>query len=63
MSKGIKILAMTTGIVLVLSLTLVMLGIMSWQLFWVVAIIAAIIAYQVIPRLQKPKGEKELWEK
>ena len=63
MAKGIKILAITTGTVLVLSLTLVMLGIMSWQLFWVVAIIAAIIAYQVIPRLQKPKKELELWEK
>lgn len=63
MAKAAKTLAIATGVILVLSLTLVMMGIMSWRLFWVVVIIAAIIAYQVIPKMQKPKGEKELWEK
>jgi 4-hydroxybenzoate polyprenyltransferase len=52
MEKTIKSLAIITAIVLIASLTLVALGIMSWQFFWVIAIIAAIIAYYVIPKLK-----------
>jgi 4-hydroxybenzoate polyprenyltransferase len=63
MEKAVKALAIATALVLVASLTLVALGIMSWRLFWVVAIAAAIMAYYVIPKLKGEKKEKELWEK
>jgi hypothetical protein len=63
MEKTAKLIAIVTAIVLVASLTLVALGIMSWRLFWVVAIVAAIIAYYGIPKLKGAKKEPELWEK
>ena len=52
MSKTKKIIALTTAIVLVVSLTLTVMGIMSWRLFWIIAIIAAIISYY----MRKPKS-------
>ena len=59
MERGIRILAIMTAIVLVLALTLVALGIMTWRLFWVIAIAAAIIAYYVIPAMKKKKTSGE----
>ena len=53
MENAIKMLAIATGIVLVAALTFTALGIITWRLFWVVAIVAAIIAYYVIPKLKK----------
>jgi len=53
MGKTTKIMAIITAAVLVLSLTLVALGIMSWRLFWVIALLAAVIAYYVIPAKRK----------
>ncbi len=57
-----KIVAIVTSIILVASMTLVALGLMTWKLFWVVAIAAAIIAYYGLPKL-RGKKEQELWEK
>jgi hypothetical protein len=62
MGKTVKTLAIVTAVILVGSLTLVALGFMTWKLFWVVAIAAAIIAYYVLPKL-RGKKEQELWEK
>lgn len=58
MENGIKILAAVVAIVLVVSLTMTALGAMTWRLFWIVAIAAAIMAYYVIPALKK-KAENE----
>jgi hypothetical protein len=58
-----KVLAIITAIILVASLTLVALGMMTWRFFWVVAIVAAIIAHYGIPKLRGAKKEPELWEK
>jgi hypothetical protein len=58
-----KVLAIITAIILVASLTMVALGMMTWRFFWVVAIVAAIIAHYGIPKLVGPKKEPELWEK
>ncbi|MEM4247428.1 MAG: hypothetical protein QXR48_03260 [Candidatus Woesearchaeota archaeon] len=63
MEKAIKTLAILVIAVLVASLTLVALGIMSWRLFWVVAIASAIIAYYVLPKLRGEKKGPELQEK
>ncbi len=59
MGKAIKMLSLTTAIVLVGSLTFVALGIISWRLFWVVAILAAIIAYYIIPKLKNNQKTQE----
>ncbi len=53
MEKAIKALAIIVTVVLVLSLTLLALGVITWRLFWVVAILAAIVAYYVIPKLKE----------
>lgn len=63
MEKAAKITAIITAIILVASLTLVALSVMSWPLFWIVAIAAAIITYYVLPKLKGEKKEQELWEK
>lgn len=59
MERAIKALAIVVAIVLVLSLTLVAFGVMSWRFFWIVAILAAIIAYYAIPALKKQSGGTE----
>lgn len=60
MEKAAKIIAIITALALVVSLTLVALGIMGWKLFWIVAIAAAIIAYYVLPGLMKEKKAQEV---
>jgi hypothetical protein len=52
METAAKILAIITALVLVVSLTLVALGMMGWKLFWIVTIAAALIAYYVLPKLR-----------
>lgn len=59
MEKTIKAIAILVIAVLVASLTLVALGIMSWRLFWIVAIASAIIAYYGIPAMRKNTLKKE----
>lgn len=56
----IKTLAIITIIILVGSLTTVALGLMTWRFFWVIAIIAAAIAYFVIPSMKKKTDSQEL---
>jgi hypothetical protein len=56
--EKIKMFALIVAIALVLSLTLTVLGIMSWRFFWVLAILAAFIAYYVIPWMRK-KAESD----
>ncbi len=63
METAAKIVAIVTALILVASLTLVALGIMSWKLFWIASIAAAIIAYYVLPKLRGEKKAPELWEK
>ena len=53
METAIKIIAAVVAIVLVVSLTMTALGAMTWRLFWIVAIAAAVMAYYVIPALRK----------
>lgn len=53
METAIKIIAAVVAIVLVVSLTMTALGAMTWRLFWIVAIAAAVMAYYVIPALKK----------
>jgi len=52
MIDPIKVLAAIIAVLLVIALTLTALGVISWRLFWVIAILAAIIAYYVIPKLR-----------
>lgn len=58
MENAIKTLAIVVIAILVVSLTLVALGIITWRLFWVVAIVAALIAYYVVPTLRKAAGHQ-----
>jgi hypothetical protein len=51
--EPVKPLAILTGVVLIASITLAALGYVTWRLFWMVAIAAALVAYYVIPHLQK----------
>lgn len=51
--NAVKLLAIVTGIILVVALTLTALNIITWRLFWMIAIAAAIIAYYVLPHLRK----------
>ncbi len=63
METTAKITAAATALILISSLTLVAIGIMSWRLFWSIAIVSAIIAYYVIPKLRGEKKAPALWEK
>lgn len=58
MELATKIIAIITAVVLVVSLTLVALGVLSWRLFWIIAITAAIIAYYGIPAMRKNSIQK-----
>jgi hypothetical protein len=53
MGRIIKAFAITIIIILVTSLAFTALRIITWKLFWVIAIIAAIIAYYLIPAMRK----------
>ncbi len=48
----LQILGGSTAVVLVSALTLAALGVMTWRLFWIIAILAAFIAYYVVPHLK-----------
>jgi hypothetical protein len=52
MIDPIKAFSAIVAVLLVVSLTLTALGVISWRLFWVIAILAAIIAYYAIPKLR-----------
>ncbi len=58
METAAKIVAIVTALILVASLTLVALGIMSWKLFWIASIAAALIAYYLIPAMKKKELQK-----
>ena len=51
--KLVKPLAILTGVVLVGAITLAALGTITWRLFWMVAIAAAIVAYYVLPKMRE----------
>jgi hypothetical protein len=53
MKTAVRPVAAITALVLVVALTLAAMGTLSWRLFWFVAILAAIIAYYVVPSMQK----------
>lgn len=53
MKTVVRPVAALTAIVLVVALTLAAMGTMSWRLFWFVAILAAVIAYYVLPSMNK----------
>lgn len=53
MSKFIKVIAIIFVIIIILALILVAAGIMTWTFFWIIALIAAFIAYIAIPWLRK----------
>ena len=59
MKNGVRMLALATAIVLVGSLTLTAFGLMTWRLFWVIALLAAGIAYYVIPSMNPAKPPAE----
>lgn len=44
-----KVVAVACCVVLVVNLVLVAFGLMTWQLFWMIIIACAIIAWYVIP--------------
>lgn len=54
----IKVVAVICSILLVVSLGLVAFGIMSWQFFWLIALVCAGIAWWVIPARAKPRIEE-----
>ncbi len=56
MMEPIKIFALVVATALLLSLILVAAGVISWRLFWAAAILAAFIAYFVIPKLKSPQS-------
>lgn len=57
MLDPLKVFSAIIALLLVLALTLTAFGIISWRLFWVIAILAAFIAYYVIPKLRgEPTG-------
>jgi len=51
--EPVKPLAVITGVALIAAITLATLNIITWRLFWMIAIAAALVAYYVIPHLQK----------
>ncbi len=50
--NALKILSGVTAASLIAALTLAALGMITWRLFWIIAILAAFIAYYVIPKLK-----------
>ena len=52
----VKLLAIVTGVILVAALTLTALNAITWRLFWMIAIAAAIIAYYVLPKMRTPEA-------
>lgn len=52
-SKFIKIVAIIFVIIIILALVMVAAGLMTWTFFWIIALIAAFIAYIAIPWLRK----------
>ncbi|GEM_PF-6255338 len=52
MSVLIKALAATLAFVVVLLLTLHVLGIVSWQVFWLIIILVAGFAYLLLPHIK-----------
>jgi hypothetical protein len=56
MSKFIKVIAIIFVIIIILSLIMVAAGLMTWTFFWIIALIAAFIAYIAIPWLRKRAG-------
>lgn len=59
--NAVKVLAIVTSIILVVALTLTALNVITWRLFWIIALAAAIIAYYVLPALRKkdaPAGQR-----
>lgn len=53
MSKFIKVIAVVFAILVILSLTLVAAGKMTWTFFWIILLLAAFVAYIAIPWLRK----------
>ncbi len=53
MGTAVKAIAIIVGVILIMSLTLVAFRMITWQFFWLIAILAAIIAYYAIPSMQK----------
>jgi hypothetical protein len=49
---AVKLFALAVIVILVASLTLTVLGLMTWRLFWMIAIAAAIIAYYALPKMR-----------
>lgn len=49
----IKIIAVVFLVILVLNLVLIASGMMSWQFFWIIILLAAFVAYIAIPWLKK----------
>ena len=49
---ALKLFSLIVAVILVVSLTLTAAGIMTWRLFWVIVILAAIIAYYLIPKMR-----------
>ena len=47
-----KPLALITSIILVVAFTLAAINVIPWLIFWIAAIIAAIIAWLVLPRMK-----------
>lgn len=52
MQKMIKFTAATFAVALALSFILTVIGVMSWRLFWLIAIAAGAFAYFGLPRLK-----------
>ena len=53
MKTVVRPVAAITALVLVVSLTLAALGTLSWRMFWFVAMLAAVVAYYVVPSMNK----------